>query len=150
MSVHLLGTEFEATLSKFGYAIKDGDVKTRFTITYTVTDAVTHDFLATYAAQIDPPILDCFNNLVWDKLSYTKNVWGMNVKFDAMDVTADFLGINVSVKETKDGLVTKYDINFEKEQDKDEDTVFATYLKRKEEDEDGKMQVVKYICEVSQ
>ena len=67
------------------------------------------------------------------------------VKFDQVEFDAVLIGVGLSKKESNKGIVFNYEMKFEKELEKEMDSVLGVnYLKRKEENAKGKMELVSY------
>ena len=138
---------FPAHLSKFGATVKNEDVKVEFVITHISKNQSEQDFLCSYDDAFGTNLSDFVNGATWDNIKFTQ-ANELDIKFDEMNLKAQLVGIKITQKETEDEVLFKYDLTFLKQQDKDVDTYLATYLKRKEENEDGKSKIVEYDVEI--
>ena len=139
---------FPAHLSKFGATVKDEDVKVEFVITHISKNQPEQDFLSSYDESFGTNLSKFVDGATWDNIKFTQSNT-LSIKFDEMDLKAELVGIKITQKDTEEDLTFKYDLTFLKTQDKDVDTYLATYLKRKEENEDGKSKIVEYDVEIS-
>ena len=145
-----LDDNFTGRISRFGYKIKDLDVRTEFQITHESKNAASEIFLAGFAKEYNPSIQDCFIGSAWDNIKFTPDVATMSIQFHGINVTAKIKTIKVTRKETKNDVVYKYDILFEKDHNKEDDYQLATYLNSKIEDENGKKEIEWFDVEVSE
>lgn len=146
--MQFLNDMFPAFLSKYGAKVVDDDVMTEITITYTSKNDPNQDFLDDFAEEFQSNIHKCLVDPEWSNVTFKKVIPSLDIKFDSMEFKATLQTIKISQKETPKDLTFKYDFTFIKKQDKEIDTYIATYLKHKEEDEDGKSQLVMYDVEV--
>jgi len=141
--MQLLNDLFTGHLSKFGAKVVEEDVYIEFVITHISKNEPDQIFLDNFSEELGNSINTCLKNPEWDNIKYSVNV-PLHVKFDLMELKASLQTIKITQKETTEDLIFKYDMTFFKKQDKEADTWFATYLKHKEEDEDGKKYLVEY------
>ena len=147
--MQMLNDLFTGHLSKFGAKVVDEDVFIEFGITHISKNEPDQDFLDNFSDEFNNNVSKCLNNPEWDNIKFTKVIPGLNIKFDTMDIKATLQTIKITQKETTNDLIFKYDLTFIKKQDKDADTWFATYLKHKDEDEDGKKYLTEYDVEIT-
>ena len=148
----MLNEYFPAHLSKFISKTKEDEVVVEFQLTHTTSEGDATLFLQEFASEFQYNLMNCFrSNPEWKAIKFDYFVPKLSMKFDGMDLKADLVGINVTQKETASEIKFKYDLIFNKSHEPDIDSVFATtYLKRKEENEDGKKVLVEYDTLIEQ
>lgn len=129
---------FPAYLSKFVGKMVDDTVYVEFVVTYTSKNENTQDFLNDFAEEFQSNMSYCLRDPEWENIKFKKYIPNVNVKFDEMDIRASLTDIKITRKETQADLIYKYDMTFIKKQEVEIDTHLNSYLKHKEEDEDGK------------
>jgi len=140
---------FVGHLSKFSAKVVDEDVYVQFTITHISKNEPDQAFLDNFSTEYGSNINRCLANPEWDNIKFTKNISGIKINFDAMELLATLNQIKITQKETTEDLIFKYDMTFIKKQEKDIDTYFATYLNNKTEDEDGKKVLTEYNVQIA-
>ena len=141
---------FTGHLSKNSAKVVEEDVYVEFVITHISKNDPTQDFLDNFSEIYDTNIGSCLNNPQWDNIKFSTIIPKLDIKFDVMDIKATLNTIKITKKDTPKELSFKYDLTFIKKQEKDIDSVFATYLKHKDEDEDGKKTITEYEIEIIQ
>lgn len=145
----MMGDLFSGVLSKYGGKVIDGDVYIEFVITHTSKNEPEQEFLNSFDEEFSTNLSSHFRNPLWNSIKFPTSK-DFTVKFDQMDkFNATLSELKVSQKEKNDEVVFKYDLVFFKRQKKDIDDVLASYLKHKEENEDGKNVLVEYDVELS-
>jgi hypothetical protein len=145
----MVGSLFTGVLSKFGAKVQDEDVISEFVISHASKNQSSEDFLDTFSEKFHSNIGKCLNDPEWDSIKFSVNFPNMIIKFDEMEIKADLVGIRISQKDTAKDHIVKYDLTFVKKQEKDVDIHFSTYLKHKDEDENGKKSLTLYDVEIS-
>jgi len=140
---------FVGHLSKFSAKVVDEDVYVQFTITHISKNEPDQAFLDNFSTEYGSNINRCLDNPEWDNIKFTKNISGIKINFDAMELLATLNQIKITQKETTEDLIFKYDMTFIKKQEKDIDTYFATYLNNKTEGEDGKKVLTEYNVQIA-
>ena len=146
--MQLLNDLFTGHLSNYKYTVVDEDVYVEFVITHISKNEPDQTFLDNFAEEYASNVNRCLTNPEWDNIKFSKTIPSMKIKFDEMDIVASMNTLKITQKETSSDIVFKYDMTFLKKQDKEVDTWFATYLKHKEEDEDGKKTLTEYDVEI--
>ena len=146
--MQMLNDLFTGHLSKFSAKVVDEDVYIEFGITHVSKNEPNQTFLDNFSEELGNSINTCLTNPEWDNIKYSINI-PLNIKFDVMELKASLQTIKITQKETTDDIIFKYDMIFLKKQDKDADTWFATYLKHKDEDDEGKKYLTEYDVEIS-
>ena len=142
----MLNKTFPSRLSKLSSKKKDDSVILEFILTHT-SDQQLQDFLSSLDITYNLSLQHSFtsNTINWKKIHFDINVALLKITFDSLTMTADLIGISVSVKNKKNSSIFKYDLIFNKQHDPNIDSTFAiTFLNRKEEDEDGKKTFLEY------
>jgi len=147
--MQMLNDLFTGYLSKFSAKVVDEDVYIEFGITHVSKNESDQNFLDNFSEEFNSNIKDCLNMPEWDSIKFSKTIPGMFIKFDTMNVKATLQTIKITQKETANDLIFKYDLTFIKKQEKESDTWFATYLKHKDEDDDGKKYLTEYDIEIT-
>ena len=147
--MQMINDVFTAHLSKFSAKVVDEDVYIEFGITHVSKNEFDQVFLDNYSDAMGNTVNKCLNDPEWDNIKFTQYVPNMSIKFDVMEFNATLHTIKISKKETAEDIIFKYDLIFLKKQDKDDDTFFATYLKHKDEDDDGKKYLTQYDVEMT-
>ena len=146
--MQMLNDLFTGHLSKFGAKVVDEDVYIEFNITHVSKNEPDQTFLNEFSEELGNNINECFKYPEWDNIKYSVNI-PLNIKFDVMELKATLQTLKITQKETTNDVIVKYDMTFLKKQDKDADTWFATYLKHKDEDDDGKKYLTEYDVEIT-
>jgi phosphotransferase system IIA component len=141
--MQMLNETFTGHLSKFGAKVVDEDVYIEFNITHVSKNESEQTFLDSFSEELNNKVNRCFDYPEWDNIKYSV-ITPLDIKFDTMDLKATLQTIKVTQKETTNDFIVKYDLTFLKKQEKDADTWFATYLKHKDEDDDGKKYLTEY------
>ena len=144
----MIGDIFTGILAKFGAKVIEEDVYAEFVITHTSRNEPDQDFLDSFDEEFGTNWSKCLNNPQWSNIKFSTS-HEVTVKFDAMEFKANLSEVKISQKETAGELVFKYDLVFYKKPEKDQDLAFQSYLKHKEEDENGKKHLVEYDVELS-
>ena len=147
--MNLMNEIFTGHLSKFGAKVYDEDVYVEFVLTHISKNIPDQNFLDNFADVFGSSINKCLSDPLWDSIKFSVTVPKLKITFDEMNLNATLKSIKISHKETEKELIFKYDLTFIKRQEQDLDSSFATYLKRKDEDADGKKHLVEYDIEVS-
>ena len=147
--MQLINDLFPAHLSKYSAKAVDEDVFVEFVITHISKNEPDQEFLDTFSEEFQSNINKCLNNPEWDNIAFSKSISNLKIKFDVMELEATLKKIKVTQKETVKDLTFKYDMTFIKKQEKDLDTHLCTYLKHKDEDDDGKKYLSQYDVEIS-
>ena len=144
----MINEVFKGILTKFGTKVtKDGDVLAEFTITHK-SEQPSQNFLDSLSEEFHNSISDCLNSTEWKNISFDISGVHLQLIFDdveEMKMPCELVGLKINHKE-KDGQHTfTYSMIFNKILNSNVDSVFATtYLKRKEENEEGKMVIQEY------
>lgn len=151
----MLDGEFYGVMTKHTHAFIDNEVFVKIGIKHTNVGDV-QSFLSSIEDKLNikniKPLFAYpvrWKKLVIDTSDYEKNTF--DVSFDEITFQATLNDIQISRK-TKDGTdIFEYTLNFRKEVGVDnEDSVTAkTYLKYKEENEDGKMVIKEFPVELT-
>ncbi len=159
--MQLLNDMFTGHLSKFGAKVQgDAGVFVEFSLTHVSKNEPSQDFLDNLAKykqnNIDRLLAD--GDPDWDdvKLSEKVNVDDIKLAFntgneegEAIELTAQLVSLKMSFREKVDSIEYKYVMTFLKRQEQDIDTFFATYLKYKDFNENGKRVLVNYDIELT-
>jgi len=147
--MQLINGEFTGHLSKFSAKVIEEDVYVEFIITYLSKNNMSEDFLDTFSEEYDNGINKATKFPEWDNIKFSVYCPNLNIHFDVMDIRATLEGIKITQKETSDDHIVKYDLTFIKKQEKDSDTYLATYLKHKDENDEGKRVLSEYTISIS-
>lgn len=141
---------FKSSLSKFISKKTDDCVVDEFVLTYISKNDPNECFLKSWDEKFQTKIMSSFENVEWNSIVFKLYFNNLEIKFDNLNIKADLVGIKVSRKEKHDEITYKYDLCFHKQVDPQIDAVFTTtYLKRKEENEDGKKVTMYFDTEIS-
>lgn len=127
------------SLSKRAPKVKKDEVLSELVLSYTGTDV--------------PSIEEVFgvtipNDYMWKKVDLDVKESNYKMVFDSMDQKVVTLrSIKISKKETKNGIVYKTDISVTKDVDSYDQIMDNSFYKRKEANDDGKMELVYYEVE---
>jgi hypothetical protein len=145
----MINSVFDSKLIMFkNEATSEGDVVSTFTIIHEEPGMI-QDFLDPLSSLYTNNISKCLDYPEWKNVNY--NVDGVHLKlvFDAVEMPVELTNIKVHKKEKKDEVIFAYSLTFQKVLNASVDPIFATsYLKRKEENEDGKMVICTYDTEL--
>ena len=145
----MLNDLFTGHLSKFNAVLVDGDVYVEFCITHISKNELDQNFLDNFSEELGNNVNRCLNDPQWDNIKFTQIIPNLKIKFDVMDLVGTLQSIRITQKETSSDVSFKYDLVFLKKQESEKDTHFATYLKHKDEDEDGKKFLTEYDVEIT-
>ena len=144
----MIGSSFKGKLVKLANKVIDGEVVTEFVIQHNAT-GFHQDFLDSFSEEFNNDVSDCLKSTEWKNIAFDTSNVHLQLVFDEqeeMKMPCELTGIKVTNKEQKeDEDEFTYSLSFTKILNSNIDPVFATsYLKRKEEDDDGKMKVQTY------
>jgi hypothetical protein len=144
----MVNEAFKGILTKFGTKVtKDGDVLAEFVITHKSTSS-SQDFLDSLSKEFNNTINKCLDNTEWKNITFDLSGVHLQLVYDEveeMKMPVELVSVKIVHKESGDEEVFTYSLTFNKILNPNVDSVFATtYLKRKEEDDNGKMSVKEY------
>lgn len=152
----MLNKDFLGSLVKHTHVHIDSDVFVRFGVKHT-SDYTTQNFLDSLEDTLNVSNIRVLfrDSIQWRKIVIDTSDWignKMNILFDETEFDAKLVSITVTRKTPKNGGDETYEyvMEFIKEVGLDnEDAVFAkSYLKVKEEDENGKKHVMTFNVEI--
>ena len=151
----MLNTTFPGVLTKHNHFYSENDVYVKFSIEYTSEGSV-QSFMDSFDEKVaGSNIKPLFNNPIrWKKIDFDATEYEkshMTIEFDSEILDGDLVGIMVSRKLKNGNDIFKYTLTFIKEVGhENEDSRFAkTYLKYKEEDENGKKKIKEFDVALS-
>jgi hypothetical protein len=149
----MLGKEFRGSMTKHTYACKDNVAFVQVEIKHINANEV-QTFLDKFQTILGiTNVSSLFMHPVqWNKLEiptfdYDKNY--VKVEFDEIEFTGYLLNIKVVKKWVDDTETFEYTFVFSKEVSKDDAMIATTYLKRKDENEEGKKVVTEFPTIIS-
>ena len=147
--MQMINDMFTGHLSKFGAKVVDEDVYVEFVITHISKNEPDQDFLDNFSEEFANNANRSLTNPQWDNVKFGYVIPQLDIKFDSMEIVADLQAIKISQKDTEKDLIFKYDLVFLKKQEKDIDTWFQSYLKHKDETDEGKKVITEYDVEIT-
>lgn len=136
---------FTGVLTSIGSKAIDEEVVTTFKIRH-IEEGEVQVFLDSYEGKCGVQNIKSLFNcpVAWKSIKIEAGL-KFKVEFDEVEFEALLNSIKVNRSYKKGIEVFTYDLEFQKEMDKDVDVVFSTYLNQKEEDsETGKRALIKY------
>ncbi len=135
---------FTAVLTKVQSKAKDESVVMSFTLRH-IEEGDNQMFLTSYAQKCKQENVDLlFRYPVQWKTINIEAAYRFKVEFDAVEFEATLRSIK-SRRTFKQGMeYFTYQLEFEKEIEKDSDLIFTTYLNQKEMGDDGKKRLIEY------
>ena len=135
---------FTGVLTRIGSKAIEENVVLNFNLRH-VEEGDMPSFLDSYEKKCEIQNIRCLFNypIQWKTISLEAS-FRFRIEFDELTFEADLKGIKVK-RTYKKGMESYiYDLEFEKEMEKDADLFLSTYLNQKEEDENGKKVLCKY------
>ncbi len=138
--------QFSGIMVKHSPVIKKNDVFANLQIKTSEVGAI-RTFMQPFQKAGVEGIVDLFKEeyLPWNKINMPLSEYNLYYKvvFEGVEFDAKLVNIAVSNKRVKDSSVTEYILSFDKCIESNDANV-SYYIKRKEEDENGKMQLIQY------
>jgi len=142
-------SEFKSYLTKFSSKKDEDRVVVEYVLTHMSVNQPSQEFLKMFDDAYQTNMMSCFNNIEWSSITFKLRIPRLNVSFDGQTLKSDLVGIKVNRKETTNSINFKYDLIFNKQNDPEDAITAITYLKRKEENSDGKSVFVEYKTDIS-
>jgi hypothetical protein len=145
----MINQVFESKLTMFKNEVtSEGDVVSTFTVIHEAPGTI-QDFLDPLSKLYSNNISKCLDYPEWKNINYNVESVHVKLKFDEVEMPVELTNIKVHKKEKKDGVAFAYSLTFQKVLNAAVDPLFATsYLKRKEENDEGKLVVQVYDTEL--
>ncbi len=134
-------------LSSFKVESKDEHVRTKLNLRSTL-EGNSFDFIKDFLSEIEPQSLSYLvSPIIWKTINL-ETPCKVEINFDEITIDANLLEIKIrrNVKEDFEQFV--FDFVFSKEQEEFDLTIMS-YLKQKEEDENGRQKIVNYSTSIN-
>ena len=135
---------FSGVLTRIGSKAIDENVVLSFNIRH-IEEGDIQTFLDSYEKKCELENIKClFQYPVQWKSVHVESRYKFRIEFDEIECEGILLGIKVRRSYKKGSEFFTYDLEFQKEMEKDSDLFLSTYLNQKEEDENGKKALIQY------